>query len=76
MPERDEIPLIKTRRLMLTLPPTSAAQRMVGYVTENREHHAPWSPPVPKEYFTEKYWRERLRTAREEFKRWRAATGR
>ena len=54
---------------MLTLPPVSAAQRMVSYVTENREHHAQWSPLVPKEYFTEKYWRERLRSAREEFKR-------
>lgn len=52
---------------MLTLPAPDVARRMVEYATANRDHHAPWSPLLPEEYFTEKYWRERFRSAREEF---------
>jgi ribosomal-protein-alanine N-acetyltransferase len=69
MKEEDEIPVITTKRLLLTLPPTEAAPRMLAYVLENQEHFAPWSPPEPPGYYTEAYWRERLAAARAEFER-------
>ena len=42
---------------------------MLAYVQENREHFAPWSPPVPVSYYTQAYWSERLAAARAEFQR-------
>jgi|SRR5947209_19071257 len=69
MPKQEEFPSIRTRRLVLTLPAIDTAPRLLDYVVENREHHAPWSPPLPEKFFTEKYWRDRLRWAREEFRR-------
>jgi ribosomal-protein-alanine N-acetyltransferase len=69
MKEAPDFPGIKTRRLLLTLPPAEAAARMLAYVQENREHFAPWSPPVPVSYYTQAYWSERLAAARAEFQR-------
>lgn len=69
MKEDREFPVIKTKRLLLRLPPVEAAPRMLAYVKENQEHFAPWSPPDPPGYYTEAYWRERLASARTEFKR-------
>jgi [ribosomal protein S5]-alanine N-acetyltransferase len=67
--EADEFPVIVTKRLLLMLPPPEAAPRMLAYVLENQEHFEPWSPPEPPGYYTEEYWRERLASARAEFKR-------
>src|ERR1043165_880933 len=71
MPERlmkeTKLPRIETERLLLTIPGTSAAPRMLAYVEENREHFAPWAPPEPTGYYTEKFWREYLQTARRSF---------
>ncbi len=61
------LPLIRTKRLVLTIPDERAAPRMLDYVLENREHFAPWSPPEPEGYYTEKYWRDYLVRARREF---------
>ncbi len=69
MAEKDVFPLIRTRRLLLKLPPPSMAAQVTAYVDANREHHEPWSPAFPENYFTQKYWRERLRAARQEFLR-------
>lgn len=69
MAEKDEFPLIRTRRLLLKLPPPSMAAQVAAYVTANRVHHAPWSPVFPENYFSQKYWRDRLRLARQEFLR-------
>ena len=69
MKDADEFPVIKTKRLLLTLPLTEAAPRMLAYVKENQEHFAPWSPPDPPGYYTEDYWRKRLAAARTEFRR-------
>jgi len=65
----DGVPVIKTKRLLLTLPGVEAAPRLLAYVKENEEHFAPSSPPIPPGYYTESYWRERLTSARTEFKR-------
>jgi [ribosomal protein S5]-alanine N-acetyltransferase len=69
MKEAHDFPVIKTTRLLLTLPGVEAAPRVLAYVKENEEHFAPWTPPVPSSYYTESYWRERLASARSEFKR-------
>ncbi|MBD0373117.1 MAG: GNAT family N-acetyltransferase [Pyrinomonadaceae bacterium] len=61
------IPSIATERLLLTIPDVEAAPRMLRYVEENREHFAPWAPPEPAGYYTEKFWREYLQTSRRQF---------
>ncbi|HEX8748463.1 MAG TPA: GNAT family N-acetyltransferase [Pyrinomonadaceae bacterium] len=62
-----DIPVIETERLRLTIPDVCEAARMVSYVKENREHFAPWAPPEPAGYYTEKFWREYLQTSRRQF---------
>lgn len=64
-----EIPIIRTERLLLTLPEPEAAPRMLAHLEENRQHLARWTPPVGPNYYTEGYWRERFSLAREEFRR-------
>jgi ribosomal-protein-alanine N-acetyltransferase len=60
-------PAIETERLLLTIPNAEAAPRMLAYVEENREHFAPWAPPEPAGYYTEKFWRDYLQSARRQF---------
>ncbi len=58
------IPLIRTERLVLSLPQADDAKELLAYSLRNHEHHAPWSPPPPKDAFTlESYLRviERIR---------------
>jgi ribosomal-protein-alanine N-acetyltransferase len=40
---------------------------MLRYVTNNREHLAPWEPLRKDEYFTREFWFDRLSSAAEEF---------
>lgn len=67
MKEMNNSPSIQTERLLLVIPDVSAAPRMLHYVEENREHFAPWSPPEPAGYYTEKFWREYLQMAHRQF---------
>ena len=67
MKETFKFPRIETERLLLTIPEPDVAPRLLAYLEENREHFAPWNPPEPAGYYTERYWRERLQTARREF---------
>lgn len=67
MKETHGVPIIKTERLLLTIPGAEATPRMLSYVKENREHFAPWAPPEPAGYYTEKFWRDYLQTARQQF---------
>jgi ribosomal-protein-alanine N-acetyltransferase len=67
MTKKNGFPVIETERLAVTLPAVELAPLMLDYFEENREHLAQWSPPLPAGYYTESYWRERLRKAREEF---------
>ena len=67
MRERNTPPRIETERLLLTIPDVAVAARMLAYVEENREHFAPWSPPEPEGYYTEKFWRDYLQTSRRQF---------
>jgi ribosomal-protein-alanine N-acetyltransferase len=67
MKESLKVPRLETERLRLTIPGIDAAPLMLAFVEENREHFAPWSPPEPPGYYTEKFWREYLRAARSQF---------
>lgn len=67
MNKENRIPVIKTVRLILTLPDERFAPQMVSFVTENREHLSPWEPQHSESYFTEKFWREQFISSRKEF---------
>jgi [ribosomal protein S5]-alanine N-acetyltransferase len=67
MQHKPHIPYIETDRLMLTVPTSDDARRMLHYVTMNREHLAAWEPLKPDEYFTEQFWVDRLSFEVEEF---------
>jgi ribosomal-protein-alanine N-acetyltransferase len=68
MMENADFPVIKTERLLLTLPRAESAPLMLSYFVENREHLSPWWPPVPADFYTEGFWRSRLEKARADFK--------
>lgn len=55
-----DLPRIETRRLVLRVPEPPDARAMARFVTENREHFAPWEPLRPPEYYTEAHWEETL----------------
>jgi ribosomal-protein-alanine N-acetyltransferase len=59
-------PHIETERLILTIPTPADASRMLQYVTDNREHLAPWEPLRTDEYFTREFWFDLLSSAVEE----------
>lgn len=65
-------PFLQTERLVLTLAPPEAAERMVIFLKENAAHFAPWDPPAPEGLYTEKYWQEALVRAFAEFREGRA----
>jgi ribosomal-protein-alanine N-acetyltransferase len=62
-----KFPVIKTERLILTLPDEGYAPQMTAYVIENRKHLSRWEPFHSEGYFAEKFWREQLISSREEF---------
>ncbi|HKA92041.1 MAG TPA: GNAT family N-acetyltransferase [Haliangiales bacterium] len=55
-----------TERLVLTLPGPEAAGRVLAYLLANRDHLAPWEPPLPEGYLTVGHQAERLARAHEE----------
>lgn len=57
----DSVPVLRTERLLLTLPALETADIHLRFAEENRAHLAPWEPPYPSDYFTLGFWRERLR---------------
>ena len=60
--------LFETERLSLGLPEPADAAAIVTYYKENRVHLEPWSPSWPVGFFTEEFWRDQARAARQEFK--------
>lgn len=53
-------PVLHTERLLLTLPAPSMAKEHLDFAQDNAAHLGPWEPPLPADYFTLKFWRERL----------------
>jgi ribosomal-protein-alanine N-acetyltransferase len=60
--------VIETERLVLGLPEPVDAGAIVAYYTENRAHLEPWSPSWPAGFFTEDFWRDQARSARQDFR--------
>jgi len=71
-PSPNDLPRIKTDRLLLTIPSEDAAPRMLAFAEENRAHFARWSPPEPTGYYTEEFWRNYFKVAQEEFRQGRS----
>ena len=62
------LPEIATERLVLRLARPGMERAMADFLTANFPGHLDrWSPPVGKGFFTEAFWREKLRLGVEEF---------
>lgn len=64
---RKPVPVLRSERLVLTLPEPTTAAAHLRFAEENREHLAPWEPPSPEGYYTLPFWQERLRKNLDEF---------
>jgi ribosomal-protein-alanine N-acetyltransferase len=51
---------LETKRLVLTQPAPDEAELVLAYYEENRAHLEPWEPSRPREFYTTRYWAERL----------------
>lgn len=71
-PNMNDLPRIETERLLLTIPSEEAAPRMLAFAKDNCAHLAPWSPPEPRSYYTEEFWRNYFKAAREDFRQGRS----
>lgn len=58
--------VIETGRLLLLGPSSEHAQPLRDYMARNREHFAPYLPPLPDGLHTLEFWHERLTAWREE----------
>jgi ribosomal-protein-alanine N-acetyltransferase len=52
---------IATERLILSAPHTDRAVSMFDFARRNREHFAPWNPPMPDDFYSLSYWQEAVR---------------
>lgn len=59
-PKKRPVPILRTERLLLTVPGPSMAREHLTFAEENTEHLGPWEPPFPEGYYTLPFWRERL----------------
>jgi [ribosomal protein S5]-alanine N-acetyltransferase len=57
---------METARLLLVAPSPEHALGVRDYMARNREHFAPYLPPVPEGLHTLEFWHERLAAWREE----------
>jgi ribosomal-protein-alanine N-acetyltransferase len=53
----DDIPVLRTERLVLTIPGARGAQARVHFNRDNRRHLAPWNPASTDRDFDVAYWR-------------------
>lgn len=60
------LPRLRTERLLLRVPTPDDAVAMTAFVTENRDHFAPWDPERDEAYFTVAHWRGALAAAVDE----------
>jgi [ribosomal protein S5]-alanine N-acetyltransferase len=58
--------LIETGRLLLLSPGADHAMALRDYMARNRDHFAPYLPPLPEGLHTLEFWHERLDAWREE----------
>jgi len=55
-----------TDRLWLLMPPPAEAKAVLRYFERNKKHLEPWEPARPDEFYTEKFWADRLTQNRQE----------
>lgn len=65
----DELPQLRTARLILRMPEVADVPEIVRYYEANAEHFAPFDPPLPANFRTEAYWTDRVETIRLEYER-------
>lgn len=61
-------PYLETPRLILRIPKPSQAQVMLDFMWANKEHFSPWDPPKAPDFYTLKYWEQRIRLSRKEYR--------
>jgi ribosomal-protein-alanine N-acetyltransferase len=49
--------VLSTERLLLRVPTKRDADAIARFVTDNRDHFAPWDPVRDDDYFTAAYWK-------------------
>jgi ribosomal-protein-alanine N-acetyltransferase len=64
---RKPVPILRSERLLMTLPDPGAAEAHLRFALDNREHLTPWEPPQAADYYTLPFWQERLRKNLDEF---------
>ncbi len=56
------LPVLTTERLLLRVPTERDAGAMARFVTDNRDHFAPWDPLREDDYYTAAFWKHALST--------------
>lgn len=63
-----ESPILKTERTELRLASQEDAASVLDFFIRNRVHLSQWDPARPQGFFTEEYWKSRIRQNAEEFR--------
>ena len=63
-----ESPRLETERLVLFMPESRDAERVLGYFERNRKHLERWEPSRPASFYTEPFWVRQLEVNRDEFR--------
>lgn len=64
----EDVPRLETPRLLLTLPGPDDVNELLAYAERNREHLAPWSPPLPPGAATREGALRRIERSHEEYR--------
>jgi [ribosomal protein S5]-alanine N-acetyltransferase len=61
------LPILKTANLTLRLPTPEDIPAIISYFRENEVHLSPFDPKKPEDFYTEKFWRQRVPQHTEDF---------
>lgn len=61
-----DLPVLETERLRLAVPDLDDSRHLLEYAVRNREHMAPWIPPLPPDWNTLQNAERRARQYREQ----------
>lgn len=70
---KDSIPVLETKRLVVTIPTADFCTQKLKYAMENKAHLLPWSPTRGDDHYTEKYWENLLEANVKAFKEGKSA---
>ncbi len=60
-------PILATHRLKIDMPSSAEACSVVDFYRRNKEHLHPTNPPLPKNFYEEDFWSQRLAANQREF---------